>query len=546
MTLLRNGGPETQSSVPPIDILTYQYNGNQLLNVTDTSYNLEGFDDSVNVPIEYTYDFNGNMKTDRNKNITNISYNHLNLPIAISINGGTITYMYNATGQKVSKTMTNPTQGVTSNTEYFGGFQYNNGVLQFFPTAEGYVKNTIVDNANTYDYVFNYTDHLGNIRLSYGLSPVTQILTTFEQNHYYPYGLKHGTYNNALKTIANYKDVESLNISLDEKGVVSKSLLSIAEPADIDFGIVENSGYHYKLNGKEYQDELALNMYAMDMRQYDPAIGRWVVQDPVLHESLSPYNAFDNNPVFWADPSGADSEGANFQIDIFGRNKFTDMGVYIAPMDRGRERPDIVDYQNRIYHHNGSVASSNDMGTWIKYKIENKHKVIYDFDDIFNKLDLLVIIPQYEYKFIEKPYDWGNIDKAFGFAGTLYDGLENAVANKYWWMDAKGNYNSTKILKSGANGKYVRGVQGLRNGYSSALKAAKGYRVAGNVVGGLGLVVTAVQWQTGQISTTEASIDAAFGVIGFVGPWGAAISGGYFLFKTGYEYYTDKPLFAKP
>jgi hypothetical protein len=48
-------------------------------------------------------------------------------------------------------------------------------------------------------------------------------------------------------------------------------------------------------------------MYAMDMRQYDPAIARWVVQDPVVHHDMSPYNAFDNNPVFWADPSGADA-----------------------------------------------------------------------------------------------------------------------------------------------------------------------------------------------------------------------------------------------
>ena len=48
-------------------------------------------------------------------------------------------------------------------------------------------------------------------------------------------------------------------------------------------------------------------MYAMDMRQYDPAIGRWVVQDPIVHFNYSPYSAFDNNPVFWADPSGAAS-----------------------------------------------------------------------------------------------------------------------------------------------------------------------------------------------------------------------------------------------
>lgn len=48
-------------------------------------------------------------------------------------------------------------------------------------------------------------------------------------------------------------------------------------------------------------------MTAMDLRQYDPAIARWVVQDPVIHHNMSPYNAFDNNPVVFADPSGADS-----------------------------------------------------------------------------------------------------------------------------------------------------------------------------------------------------------------------------------------------
>src|SRR5690606_33914417 len=57
---------------------------------------------------------------------------------------------------------------------------------------------------------------------------------------------------------------------------------------------VTKTEYMYKYNGKELQDELGLNMYAMDMRMYDPAIARWVVQDPVVHFDYSPYNAFDN------------------------------------------------------------------------------------------------------------------------------------------------------------------------------------------------------------------------------------------------------------
>ncbi len=45
----------------------------------------------------------------------------------------------------------------------------------------------------------------------------------------------------------------------------------------------------------------------MDFRQYDPAIARFTSIDPITHWKYSPYLAFDNNPVFWADPSGANS-----------------------------------------------------------------------------------------------------------------------------------------------------------------------------------------------------------------------------------------------
>jgi RHS repeat-associated protein len=86
--------------------------------------------------------------------------------------------------------------------------------------------------------------------------------------------------------------------------------------------------YKYKYNGKEWQDELGLNMYDMDMRDYDPAIGRWVAQDPVVHFEYSPYSAFDNNPVFWADPSGADSQ-TNEPYEIVASTVVNNSGVVI-------------------------------------------------------------------------------------------------------------------------------------------------------------------------------------------------------------------------
>lgn len=73
-----------------------------------------------------------------------------------------------------------------------------------------------------------------------------------------------------------------------------------------------------KSNGKEFQEELGLNLYSMDWLSYDPAIGRWTGIDPVTHHDKSPYNAFDNNPVFWADPSGADAIETNKAIQYTG------------------------------------------------------------------------------------------------------------------------------------------------------------------------------------------------------------------------------------
>lgn len=142
--------------------------------------------------------------------------------------------------------------------------------------------------------------------------------------------------------------------------------------------------------------------------------------------------------------------------------------------------------------------------------------------------------------------DWGYIGNVLGSGGVAFSALENAVANQYWWMDAKGNYKSTNILEKGANGKYIRGVQGYRNGYNSALKAASGYKIAGNIIGGLGLLVTAVQLRENKITVTEAAVDALFGVVGFLGPVGAGISAIYFIGKNAYEQFSGETVFEKP
>ena len=64
--------------------------------------------------------------------------------------------------------------------------------------------------------------------------------------------------------------------------------------------------YKYKFQGQERQDELGLNVTAMDFRMYDNALGRFHNIDAMTEvmPSLSPYRFAFNNPVIWKDPSG--------------------------------------------------------------------------------------------------------------------------------------------------------------------------------------------------------------------------------------------------
>jgi RHS repeat-associated protein len=152
-------------------VYTYETSSNKLKKVLDNSNNTNGFRDGSNTTTEFTYDANGNLLSDANKGITNITYNHLNLPISVSINGngnvGTISYFYDATGVKVKKVVNESGQSQV-NTEYAGNYIYikvGTGLneLQFFNHPEGYVE----PDGSGFDYIYQYKDHLGNIRLSY-------------------------------------------------------------------------------------------------------------------------------------------------------------------------------------------------------------------------------------------------------------------------------------------------------------------------------------------------------------------------------------------
>ncbi|HWY98808.1 MAG TPA: kelch repeat-containing protein [Bacteroidia bacterium] len=67
-----------------------------------------------------------------------------------------------------------------------------------------------------------------------------------------------------------------------------------------------DSTYNFGLNGMEKTNEIygAGNEYTTEFRQYDPRLGRWMSSDPIIQPWLSPYSAFNNDPIEYEDPLG--------------------------------------------------------------------------------------------------------------------------------------------------------------------------------------------------------------------------------------------------
>ncbi|SDG28077.1 DUF6443 domain-containing protein [Chitinophaga filiformis] len=164
------------TSIDTIDRLSYTYltNSNKLAAVADpnpaktASAKLGDFIDGTNSGNDYFYDGNGNMVADSNKHISSIAYNHLNLPSVITVAGkGTITYEYDAMGNKLSKTVLDNTVSPSriTVTDYAGIFVYRQDSLELISHEEGRIR-PVYKSGQPIQYAYDYfeKDHLGNVR----------------------------------------------------------------------------------------------------------------------------------------------------------------------------------------------------------------------------------------------------------------------------------------------------------------------------------------------------------------------------------------------
>ncbi len=158
-----------------MDNLTFDYGSadvksNQLLAITDTGTSA-GFIDGNTGSTDYTYDKNGNMTVDKNKSITGISYNYLNLARQVTKNTGEyVKYTYDATGRKLKQEVFSSTGVLKKKSDYSGDYFYENDTLKFISHEEGRILMTTA----TPEYQYYLKDHLGSVRTTFTTKPGTQ------------------------------------------------------------------------------------------------------------------------------------------------------------------------------------------------------------------------------------------------------------------------------------------------------------------------------------------------------------------------------------
>ena len=286
--IIRNG-KISSSSYGQMDNLTLSYDGYQLTGVTEaaTDYDVAGsFEYKKTNGSQYLYNANGSLVADKSRGIAYIAYDVNNNPSRIYFtNGNVTTYVYSATGEKLSVkyyvAMPNITRpfgikpepssqnnvvAVTQNDYILGGkLIIRENKIDRILFNGGYFKADAI-NSTTYGFLpFYYNqDHLGNNREVVNTSGHVQQLT-----NYYPFGAPYS----------------------DKLAVINASFQS------------------YKYNGKELDLMHGLNTYDYGARQYDPILLKWDRVDPLCEKyySVSPYAYCKNSPVKNIDPDGKKS-----------------------------------------------------------------------------------------------------------------------------------------------------------------------------------------------------------------------------------------------
>lgn len=248
-----------------VDNLTYSYigTGNKLQKVDDAVTGNALANDFRDVAgNDYTFSADGKITKDNNKSIFNIKYNFLDLVSKVTFNDSTkVEFLYTSTGERRQRKVTK--NGVTSYTLYDGEmiYQFTGNVTSLNDFKVSEVQNSEGRFVNG-KLEYAYTDHLGNLRLSYKDSSGVAFIT--QSQSYDPWS----------------------NIN-----------------AGSEYQLAGIQGDRYFVSGQE-TDNITGNIL-LDWRHYDSLTGRMNSYDPEdPYENISGFSYSLNNPVSTIDPDG--------------------------------------------------------------------------------------------------------------------------------------------------------------------------------------------------------------------------------------------------
>ena len=342
-----------------IDVLFMNYNGNRLVSVQNTmsmvpDYQTMHYRDNANATTEFGYDNNGNLIYDKDRGISTIRYNVLNLPDRIQYSNGNQTYHeYDALGNRVRTTyytrksltavpignILHPENNTSDYTITIDGFNDNivytkvnpaiyNGTTwlpKFVHNPEGMMRHYSYEEHYPFYFI---KDHLGNIRETY-IIPAPNTKYFIQSMQYYPSGI----------------------------------------PWKTSTGAIEHP---YRYNGKELVQMHGQDEYDSNARWYYPAICRTTTMDPLCEKyyNISPYawcgnnfaNAVDLNGMDWYSTSDSSNqivisynEDIHCQEDLDNQNI---QGTYIGA---------IAELDGKYYSLFGTIIDSkSDVGELYK------------------------------------------------------------------------------------------------------------------------------------------------------------------------------------
>ncbi|HTE29418.1 MAG TPA: RHS repeat-associated core domain-containing protein [Chryseolinea sp.] len=289
-----------------MDSLTYHYYA--------STNRLKWVDDSVALTTDYTEDLEqqsnssnytddaiGNLKTDVSETLTNIDWTVYGKIASIVKSGHTISYTYDAAGNRISKTADSKT------TLYVRDASGN--VMSVY---EGPAEESALAQKEAHLY--------GSARLGM-TTALTEAPEEVEVNEDFMPG-KLSTFTRGEKLFELSNHLGNVLATVNDKkmahdagdGSIDYYIANVTTAQDYyPFGMLmpgrkyaADDGYRYGFNGQEKSYDVTGGNYTAEFWEYDSRIGRRWNVDPVGKSMISGYAVLENNPIIYIDPFGND------------------------------------------------------------------------------------------------------------------------------------------------------------------------------------------------------------------------------------------------